>query len=336
MVIDFTSGGTISVQDHTDIVNDINTIYGLGTGDKGYGGKSKNVVSVAVDLPLVVAGDVVENEAWIDVRNAMDDCAEHQGSTLPNVLPQIVNLEDQDEIGFSITADPNFSSLNGTPPNNVTTLTTNRANIDILNRELITKLSSSRSTAWGTGNPGEPVTITHEFTATFTDSDHARHFFNTGGSIRFAGSRSSGTVSAQNQAWTDLLSLNSPYIFTGVEYFALTASFVEQDKFFADSATTYGNPVAPEAERNRWIISAKRDDGAGPNGGNGSILRFKTDFSDGFLGPTADDLGTPTGPVGGLPDLVDGNINIAISHTRSIEYFTIASPTYLTTIELNI
>ena len=85
-------------------------------------------------------------------------------------------------------------------------------------------------------------------------------------------------------------------------------------------------------------LTARRDDAAGPNGGNGSIIHFKSFFYDGFYGPTEPGLTTPpypAVPVGGLPDLVDGIFTSSISQKRSFEYFNISSPVYSNIVQLN-
>jgi len=337
MVHEFQSGGPITATDYNEMVTDLNSVYGLGTGNLGYGGKSQNVVSTLVDLPLISVGDTVENEAWLDLRNAMNDSALHQDTILPNPLPLLTNLEDGDEVGFGPDAAPLFASLNGAPPNNVTTLTTNRLNSNPANFEIATKLSSVRVTPWGSGAIGEPVILTHEFTVAFDNTDHARHFFNTDGELRVSASRTGGSVTPQNIAWTDLLNLSTPYIFGCTEYFNLTSSFVIVLTQFASTLTTYGNPAAPEIERNKWEISVRRDDAAGPNGGNGAIIRFKVQFIDGFLGPAADALGPPSGvPVGGPPDIVDGVLTSAITQKRSSEFFNIPTAVYTNITQINI
>jgi len=329
MVTDFESEKPITAMNYSDLIDDINTIYGTGTGDSGYGGNSANVVSAAVDLPSFALGEIVNNEEWLDLTNAFNDCALHQDTTLPNTLPLLTNLEDGDEVGFGTNAAPLFESLNGTPPNNVTELTTNKLNSDISNFSTTTILSSVRSTAWGTG-----AGITHEFTATFDDSDHARFFFNTGGEFRITGSRTGGAASAQNQSWTNLLSGSSPIVFAGTDYFSLTGSYVIKSTVYAATTTTYANPAAIDAEKNKWVISARRDDAAGINGGNGSIIRIKCEFIDGFTGPTQDALGLPGNPVGGLADGVDGILTSAISQKRSIGIFNITSAVFVNIVEL--
>ncbi len=133
-----------------------------------------------------------------------------------------------------------------------------------------------------------------------------------------------------------MLLLNSPLVFDAAQYYALTASYVDILTVYASSLTTYNNPVAIEGNKNKWVINAKRDDAAGANGGNGSILRFQSQFVDGFFGPTQDALGTPGFPVGGLTDGVDGTFNSSISQKRSINIFDIASPTYATITELSV
>lgn len=330
MIVNFDSLKDITAQSYNDLVADINLVYGIGTGDAGYGGNSSSVISSAADLPGTSIGAVVDNAQWLDLRNAFDDCAKHQGTILSSPLPLITNLEDGDEIGFGPDAAPLFANLNGPPPNNVTELTTNRLNFDILNFENSTKLTSVRTASWGIS----PFMITHEFTITFVDSDHARHFFNTGGEFQISASRTGGSASAQNTAWTDLLNAGGTTIFTGIDYFALTGSYVVFIAEFASTSTTYANPIALDSEKNKWIMSIKRDGAVGPNGGNGSIIRVKSEFTDGFFGPTQDALGPPGVPVGGLPDSVDGVFTSTISQKRSSVFFNIPSPIFTNIVQL--
>lgn len=320
----FSTHEIIFAQDYNDLVDQTNTIYGTGNGNTGYGGDSKNVISTATDLPQISVDVLVENEDWIELRNAYSDIAEHQGTTLSNQLPILTNLEDKDLVGFSVDAAPLFGSLND--PINLSEITTNRLIADAVNVTVSTKLSSTRSASWGVS----PSVIYHEFTATFTDSDHARYFFNTGGEIRLSADRSGGTSSPQNTEWTNMLSTNSPITFNSVDYYNLTASFTTFYTIYASNTTTYNNPVSDEDEKNKWLIEAQRDDGAGANGGNGSIIRIKSTFVDGFFGPTQDALGVPGVPVGGLADSVDGIFISLISQKLSTEIFNIETPIFST------
>ena len=234
----YSTGGAISASDYNNLIASVNAIWGQGVGSSGYGGKSQNVISLTTNLPSVAADSVVQNEQWLDLRNAIADCAAHQGTILTDALPLLSDMEDADPVEY-------FPTLMSAA--NLALLSANKFNIDSLNYEITTKLSSTRTTSWGTGALGQPTTITHEFTVSFTDSDHARHFFNTDGDIRFAASRTGGLASPRNQSWTDMLAANN-FIFTHTHYYALTTSDVIVAKFYAPTTTTYGNPDASDSK----------------------------------------------------------------------------------------
>ena len=81
----FEIGGTIEAADYNQLAADVNKIFGTGVNDFGYGGDSTQLPAI-VDLPEVADGSNVDNQNWVDLRNAFEDCAEHQGTTLTDVL----------------------------------------------------------------------------------------------------------------------------------------------------------------------------------------------------------------------------------------------------------
>lgn len=285
-------GGEVAASDYNAIVALFNEVFGIGLGDFGYSGESVNTTGSG-DLPDVTANvDTVTSAQWLNLRNAIQDCADHQGTTLPEALPAITLLEVGDIITF-------FDALDSIPNKHI--LEDNRLVHDPVNMtSAADKAVSTRGTSWDTA-------LRHEFTVTFSSTDAARHFFNTGGEIQFTASRTGGAVNSQNTDWSNLTADNTPYLFDAAAYYSLLS-----DDFFQVLRTVTGSGAYGS---NDWTISGKRDDTAGPRGANGSILRFRSDFNDDHTNP--------------FFDTVDGTFTSAIDELRSTAIFdNIDSPIY--------
>ncbi len=288
----YASSGQVDATDYNTLIGNISSIFGTGTGNSGYGGNSTNVA--LADLVTVASTATVQSSEWKDLRNAFSDMALHQGSTLTDGLPATNLLDIGDLITF-------FSQLESA--NNITTINTNKLNVNVANLTLATKLTSVRNTSWSN-------VIQHELTVDFGNENNARHYFNTGGELRISASRTGGSATPQNTAWTNLVSAESPYVFTGTDYFVLTTSFVLKNTTFS------GSPY----DANEWNIYAKTNSVAGPLGAKGSILTFRSDFIDGHVSE--------------FSDTVDGTFTSTIEERRSTGFFVRPSPTFATVTEL--
>ncbi len=295
------TGSTITVADYNTIVALINALFGTSTGDKGYGGNSSNVA--LANLVNIASGSIITNEDWLVLRNAQGDMASHQGTTLSAALPSITDMEDGDDAkAFEDQSGPDNPDGEIDSPENFTLFEDNRAIVSPGNVTVTTRLSNERTIPWSDF-------IEHEFTVDFGSTDNARFFFNTGGQIRLSATRTGGSATAQNTLWDTLLADGGTFIFDGVSYFALTSNFSSASP--VGQVTTAANGVY---ENNNWAISAKRDDAAGSNGGNGSIIRFKSAFLDGHMNV--------------FSDLVDGTFTSTIEDRRSTGVFIRPVPTY--------
>ena len=266
------------------LVSDINSIWSLGTGDKGYG---ETELSLTLD-------DCITESDWGELHNAVATMDTHQAITLSPALADLSTVQ-----GPLPVPHAEFKTALQA---NIAELIPNRLAHDPVNHAVEAKLSSVRNTSWG-------VQIVHDFTVTFTDTDQARHYFNTGSEIRVSASRTGGGGTPQNADWSALLTANSAFIFDDARYFALTGSFATIATFVSGGA--YG--------ANDWTIKAKRDDAAGPRGAAGSIIHFQSIFTDGHTGPS---------------DIVDGTFTSLIDNFRSVGAIPITSPTYVTVTEL--
>jgi len=299
-------GDDITIASYNDIITLINDLFGTGTGDKGYGGNSTNVP--LANLVNKTAGSIITNEDWLVLRDAQFDLAAHQGTTLLDDLPDITNIEDADTIQAFETPDVGLDPGKIDSPANFDLLKANRNIFSPGNVAVATKLTSVRSTSWSSF-------IEHEFTIDFGSADSARFFFNTGGQIIISADRTGGSATAQNANWDSILASVGTFILGGNGYFALTSAFSALPPVGQTATSGYGY-YSP----NSWTISSKRDDAAGPNGGNGSIIRFKSSFLDGHTNV--------------FFDQVDGTFTSTIEERRSTIIFPRPSPTFTTIIDL--
>lgn len=273
--------GLIEAVDYNTFSDDAADVYGIGNGDFGYG---QNAAPNPSPFPLinVPVGKLVEAQEWEDFVNAVEICASHQGTVtnpdpftdlLPEVaVGEIVEAHEQD----APTSDP-FDV-----DSSIAAIRTNRLNFDAGSVSIFAnELNSARGTAWSNE-------IEHRFTTIHPTADDARFFYNSGGQIRIRGSRSGGSSTPQNTAWTDLLddmktvifgvhsttsTGSADFIASGIGYFELTTSFQLIFSLESDSGSYTTNVVTIEA---RTMDTAP----IGPNGDNGRRLEFRVKYSD--------------------------------------------------------
>lgn len=299
----------IAATDYNAIRNKIAEILGTGTGQKGYG---QTIASSAV-----FAGNNITKNQWDLLRFDLINALVHQ----EGVLPSIVTLAAKDVVGYGAgNANTNYNTL-------AEQSISNRFNIGagqsiVISPTLVDTGTSlptavlgtqSRTGAWSTQSQ---CTIT----VTFASVNTARYFFNSGSKIRFTSSRTGGTTSPQNNAWTNLLNTtigtvnfgaNAP---SAVNFYTLTTSY--QQIYQLASSTPYSaNYYAIEALCNCT-------DATNTNG-TASTVTFRITWRDDYTDPGA--------PAPG--DSVDGTLNISISELRASGLmqpsgtFTVAGPT---------
>jgi len=187
-----------------------------------------------------------------------------------------------------------------------------QANISISNTQ--------RSTVWG--GSAQVQAVSHTVTVTFggytqgsltvSAADHARVFFNGGGSIQVSASRSGGTASSKNTIWSNMLSgignlslraisstlsgsLNpSGSVATSVGFFNLTVGAG------ATTLLTQTGPTGVYAE-NDYIVQVRRP--------STNTIEFIITFRD-------DDAGDQTGLGAPVDEPVDGTLTSLIQCTR--------------------
>ena len=177
----FATGNAAGSGDNS--VNNINSILGTGTGDKGYG--------QSTTLPAVSAGATVAATNWANLVARNATLAAHQGISITGISAP--------SAGDTVAV---FAALS----QNITDVNTNRNFAAAEGSDA--SVTSSSTSGWNNS-----ATLSKTFT--FPSANQLRYFFNAGGQIRLSWSRSGGTTSDQNTSWTNLLSAAGTLVLTG-------------------------------------------------------------------------------------------------------------------------
>lgn len=286
-------GSQIQATDYNAIRAKIVSILGTGSGPRGYG-----QTPVSSD---VVPGNDITKAQWDLLKTDLITIKYHQeGDT-----PSIVNIANGDVIRFG-PAHPNtnydtiaeqsiLDKFTVAPSQTVLTARANR----------------TLSTAW----TSQAQT---ELTVTFATADKARYFFNSGSKIRFYSSRTGGTTSQQNSAWTNLLNT-----IANVD-FGANVPVIENFYTLTDAYQTFYQLGSSSPYNDNYLrLEAKCDIADNSNGG-ATVLDFRITWKDDYTDPGP--LGPPyTG------DSIDGDLYLAISEVRaegtSLDYpFSVDAP----------
>ena len=151
----------------------INTVWGQGTGDAGYGQNNP--------VDAVSAGETITATQWTTLLARLNSIRQHQGTSI-NISSFSVSSGDAIAVIANLATDIN-------------TVYTNRLTAASAN------ITESTTAATYTDSWNSSVTATH--TVTFAGGDEARYFFNAGGFIKLNPSLSDST--GRNAQWAHLL-----------------------------------------------------------------------------------------------------------------------------------
>jgi len=167
----FVTGNANGTPNNTN--NNVNTVGATGAGDRGYG---------QTGISAVTAGTTISATQWATMLNDIVTYKDHQGSTIT-------------AISNPITGDPisAYAALTG----NIATITTNRLNAAASGTPITVGGIEIRTTSWVNS-------VTMPMTVTFGSAEQLRFFFNAGGRITVAFSRTGGTVDTANTGWSSL------------------------------------------------------------------------------------------------------------------------------------
>ena len=304
--------GLIEAVDFNTFRTDLLAIYNVGFGDSGYGQIVNGLPGISGP---VTAGDSIQSVEWDEFLDAADICTDHQGSSTTFPPNSEVAVDEIVEAHESDAPTSNPFDINGS----LATLLANRLIAAGGSTTLFSDvLNSSRVASWTTQ-------LVHQFRVTFTVVDDARYFFNSGGEIRFRGSRAFGSGTPQNAAWTALLASWTP-IFnhtlttapsggagSAIGYYDLTGSF-QTLATLTDSGSYALNTVT---------LQGRTVDGTGgANGDNGRDLEFRVEYNDGHSNP--------------FFDTVDGTITSDIDMLKATTFLTVEPAVPATIFSTNI
>jgi hypothetical protein len=189
---------------HNNLQARIENIFGNGAGQSGYG---QSVASYAVSNQpnannvIISAADI--NSLYIDMIKARAHQTGVETTEIMQVLTEGVqrNIVAEDDSNIddgtgNIVEDPNGDAKGIIDYEELMT----KIEIDkfeIFTGALETGISSVRTQQWN-------GLIYHEITVTFSNADNRRHFFNSGGEIRFS-ANNSGAIGTKGQDWNAML-----------------------------------------------------------------------------------------------------------------------------------
>jgi hypothetical protein len=260
-------------------VANINTILGTGADEFGYGQSG--------GLAVVTAGTVVQATEWANLLTKNALLASHQGTS----ITAISNPTTGDTVAAYAALSANITA-------------TYNGKLNAAGSGSDASVSSVTTTSWNTSS-----VLTK--TITFASRAQLRYFFNAGGLIRLNWSRTGGTASSQNTAWTDTLTAAGTIVISGVGTSKTIAgvSYTGITKIGGSGTPrallTGTGVLTPIASTEVQLFDQIPPSGYGDNEievygsipNNGTVLTLKTDLSDDY---------TPPDP--GSPDLVDGTL----------------------------
>lgn len=273
-------GDFISATDYNSIRTKIINVMSTGSGNFGYGQTTFS--------SLVSAGNTVTKTQWDSLRYDIYNAILHQTGSAASLVQVAVG----DVIRFG-ASNPN--SQYDTVAN---TAVTNRFNLGT--GQFVTEAinSTSFTSSWY-------QSVSATASVTFSTAEQARFFFNAGGKIRFASTRTGGNGEAQNTSWSNLLSSAGAQSFvggpSGINFFSLTSSFQTFAEISGSSA--YSN--------NKWRLEASCNV-ASNTLGTANVVNFRITWLDAYTDPVPGG-GTPAIPPG---DLVDGTLTLTVDQVR--------------------
>tara|TARA_Y100000592_G_scaffold98814_1_gene172916 strand:- start:10015 stop:10944 length:930 start_codon:yes stop_codon:yes gene_type:complete len=307
----YQQGDTITAADYNTFANNVNAVIGTGSGAKGYG---------LSEITTLSAGATITAAQWNSLLSGLQKAANHQGTTLTNASNTVTT-------GGNILPLSNLAA-------DITLIDTNADNADASNMSTgQAGITSQRTDSWS-------GTITHTFTVNFGSQNAARHFFNSGGKIHMAFTRTGGSSTDQNTAWTDL--------FSGLGTVSMDAD--DTNKSGGSYGTNTNIGYRDLTTSNQTIMSAPI--GSGDYSANDVLIQAKTDGS-GLLTFQIDlnddhPAGTGTFTGGGLgtapnegtgwtgADSVDGTVTSTVTFDKAdnASFVQVASPSFANTATL--
>jgi hypothetical protein len=281
----YATGGLIEATHYNNFINgsnQLNTVWGVGTGNAGYG---------QTTIPTVAIGSIVTATQWATLINALNSTLTHQSGAGSGIS--------------AVTAGARVDYLS--------TLATN-INTSYTNRLLY---ATSGSTTTGSTKTANPTAIADgtfdgyalEKTVTFSSGDAARYFFNAGGRLQWKrGTATNNDATARSgDLVTQWGALSATYTMGATDYYASTTTYAT--RLTASNSGTYTGDFVNINTKSNGTQGSFSDAGsvitfgiyvfnAHTNGGFDDTLNASLDWSIDVINPEtvnlANSWGTPT------------------------------------------
>ncbi len=298
---------------------------GVGSGNSGYGQTTLG--------PSVSESSRVTINEYGSLRYDIINAWKHIYGVTPTLVVPAVGNTVRYDTDFAPSSNMDLESPNTQYNTYADNIIANRFTVHA--SQSATQALTPASSTWpGLYGTNWTSLIRCTVTATWMFPGNARYFFNSGGQIRFASSRTGGSTTSQNTAWNSILSSagtrsfggNIPTAGTGTmdgqNFFRCTNSYQIWTQVFGSSP--YGS--------NSWRISARTPDVANNSTGTASKIEFLVEWVDNYVDPgvapgSSFPIGTPSGAGtagGGIQtatpadyppdDSVDGTFSLAVSY----------------------
>ena len=294
-------GEIISAARYNAMQSKIAQVLGIGTGNFGYG---QSLASAQLAISNTVNATHMQ-KLKADTINAY----QHQNNSNPTMADVAVSADITDAVYVQYEAVIN-------------TVYANKLTYDV-NQVTApeSKVSSLRTTEWGGG--GDPQTIIHEFTVTFTNVNHFRNFFNSGGEVRMRATLTNGA--SDNTKYVEWQSMLTSVNILTMNYLNSTAS--------SGTSFTVGAYDLTTAFKTLWTKS-----GSGVYNDNlitykaklvSNVMTFRIEYFDGTPLP-----GIEPG-TSGTDERVIGKFTSIVEQQRATgSYVEVATPLYANTVVL--
>jgi hypothetical protein len=290
-------------------VANINTVWGTGQGDKGYGQSTV--------LPTVAGGtDTVTATQWATMISRLNSMLTHQSGTGSGITAP--------------TAGATIAYLN-TLSSSITTAYNNRLNSTANATDVAGTASNS---AWSTA---APTTFQIIKTASWASADQARYFFNAGGKLILTfGTIVNNQGNSKGADWVTLL--NTKFSSITVGGYSNTRNGTGGTAGYTNTAIGYWNAGTSNNSMinltsasgtadygsNSIAVGIKTNGVQGSNGDVGTILTFQIDLTDAAADTNTAPAGIPAyTPAGTAP--TQGNFNDQLNLTIPVS-ITIRPP----------
>lgn len=274
-------------------VANINTIWGVGTGDKGYG-QSTTLSTVSASTSTVTATQ------WSTLIARLNSILTHQSGSGSGISAPTA--------GATVTYLSTLSS-------SISTAFSNRLNV-ASNAADVTGTAPA-ATVWNTSTPTTQQIIR---TATWANADQARYFFNAGGKLILTFSVTNTLGNSKGTDWASLLNTKLATIVVGGYTNGRTgtggtATATNTAIGYWNAGTTNNSMITltsasgtADYGSNSVAIGIKTNGVQGSNGDVGTIMTFQIDLTDAAADTNTAPPGIPAySPAGTAPS--QGNFN---------------------------